>query len=138
MDAILKNFSEIQQSLDEYYDQEKNTETKARIAGVAAQYEKFDFLFGTHLGVLIFRHTDNLSRTLQGKHMSALQGKEVARSVTNTLQDLLSDDQFDLFWEQVKADASRPSVGDPVLPRKRKVPAKLIDYFHKKNTTERS
>ena len=70
--------------------------------------------------------------------MSALQGKEVARSVTNTLQDLLSDDQVNLFWEQVKADASRPSVGDPVLPRKRKVPAKLIDYFHKKNTTERS
>ena len=87
MDAILKNYSEIQQSLDEYYGQEKNTETKARIAGVAAQYEKFDFLFGTHLGVLIFRHTDNLSRTLQGKNMSALQGKEVARSVTNTLQD---------------------------------------------------
>ena len=132
MDAILKNFSEIQQSLDEYYDQEKNTETKARIAGVRAQYDKFDFLFGTHLGVLIFRHTDNLSRTLQGKNMSALQGKEVARSVTNTLQDLLSDDQFDLFWEQVKADASRLSVGDPVLPRKRKVPAKLSDYFHKK------
>ena len=64
--------------------------------------------------------------------MSALQGKEVARSVTNTLQDLLSDDQFNLFWEQVKADASRLSVGDPVLPRKRKVPAKLSDYFHKK------
>ena len=132
MDAILKNYSEIQQSLDEYYDQEKNTETKARIAGVAAQYGKFDFLFGTHLGLLIFCHTDNLSRTLQGKNMSALQGKEVARSVTNTLQDLLSDDQFNLFWEHVKADASRLSVGDPVLPRKRKVPAKLSDYFHNK------
>ena len=47
--------------------------------------------------------------------MSALQGKEVARSVTHTLEDLLSDDQVNLFWEQVKTDASRLSVGDPVL-----------------------
>ena len=45
MDAILKNYSEIQQSLDEYYDQEKNTETKARIAGVALQHSMKSLTF---------------------------------------------------------------------------------------------
>ena len=49
---------------------------KARIQGVAAQMKKFEFFFGVSLGLLILRHTDNLSRTMQKSDMSAAEAKK--------------------------------------------------------------
>ena len=45
----------------------KDTESKARIIGVASQMKLFDFFFGVFLDDLILRHCDNLSQTLQSK-----------------------------------------------------------------------
>ena len=49
----------------------QDTESKARIQGVAAQIRTFPFLFGSMLGKCILKHTDNLSRMLQHVLMSA-------------------------------------------------------------------
>ena len=75
-----------------------NTETKARIQGVSAQMKFFKFLFGVMLGELILRHTDNLSRTLQHKIISAAEAQEIARMTVRTLKSIRSDEAFDLFW----------------------------------------
>ena len=61
-------------------------ETRARIKGVAAQMTTFKFYFGASLVHLLLRHTDNLSRTLQHKDVSAADGQRVAKSVVATLQ----------------------------------------------------
>ena len=52
----------------------KDTESKARVQGVKAQMETFRFLFGAVLGESILRHTDNLSKALQGSTVSAAEG----------------------------------------------------------------
>ena len=77
----------------------KDTEIKARIQGVAAQMMKFDYFFGISLGLLILRHTDNLSKTMQRADMSAAEGQTVAIMTLSTLKSLRNDAGFDLFWK---------------------------------------
>ena len=55
-----------------------DTETIAQIRGVAAQMNKFEFIFGLILSELLRSHTDNLSKSLQSKKCSADEGQLVA------------------------------------------------------------
>ena len=64
--------------------------------------------------------TDNLSKTLQNPKLSALEGQTIAKDINALKKD---DESFKLFWELVTSLQTRLSVGDPVLPRQRKIPA---------------
>ena len=109
---------------DEAIEVVKDTESKARIQGVRAQMKTFNFLFGTVLGEMVLRHTDNLSRTLQDKALSAAEGQQVADMVVRTLRNVES---FDLFWLKVTKSAESLDVGEPQLPRQRKTPRRYDD-----------
>jgi len=50
--------------------------------------DAFKFYYEVSLAHLLLRHTDNLSRTLQHKNISAAAGQQVAKSVVKTLQGL--------------------------------------------------
>ena len=63
-------------------------EVRARVVGVQAQMEKFQFYFGVALGELIFRHADSLSKTLQSSKISAAEGQRVAELTVETLERL--------------------------------------------------
>lgn len=52
---------------------------------------KFDFLFGVSLGALILTHSDNLSKTLQHKVMSAAEGQHIAQLTLSVLKSLCDD-----------------------------------------------
>ena len=97
----------------------KDTETIARIRGVAAQMASFDFFYGLVLGEMLLRHTDNLSRTIQ-EHISAAEGQSVAGMTTSTLSSLRNDEHFDLFFEKVKGMFVESGVDEPKLPRQQK------------------
>ena len=55
-----------------------DTETRARINGVLAQMQTFDFLFTMFLGKMVLRHCDNLNATIHKKMTSAAE-----RQLTN-------------------------------------------------------
>ena len=63
--GILDNFSVLLELWDESLLVVRDTEMKERIQVVSAQMKKFWFFFGVSLGLLILRHADNLSRTIQ-------------------------------------------------------------------------
>ena len=105
----------------------QDTESMARIQGVAAQMRTFPFLFGSMLGELILKHSDNLSRTLQHISILAAEGQQVASMTIITLKSMRSDEQFDLFWDLVILKAKELDVDDPQLPRRRKLPRRLDD-----------
>ena len=65
---------------------------KVKIQGVAAQMVHFDFSFGISPGLLILRHTDNLSKTMQKADMSAAEGQVLMTFCRN-------DASFELFWK---------------------------------------
>ena len=104
-----------------------DTEMKARIQGMSAQMKKIEFFFGVWLGLLILRHTNNLSRTEQKGDTSAAEGQEVVSLTLTTLKSICSDASFDLFWQRVCASAEEVDVDKPILPRRRKLPHRLDD-----------
>ena len=94
---------------------------------LSSQMVKCDYFFGVSLGLLILRHTDNLSRTLQRADMSAAEGQEVTEMALSTLKSLRNDSSFDLFWQKVTTSAKELDLDDPALPRCRKAPRRFDD-----------
>ena len=124
--------------LEEKFD----SETKSRIIGVKSQMGTFEYYFGLHLGFLIFGHTDNFSRSLQGTEKSAAQGQTITSMTVKTLISLRSDDSFKLYWQKVSREGEElKAISKPKLPRKRRVPKRLDDGtapFRSSTTRRRS
>ena len=91
--------------------------------GLATPLKNFDYLFGLKLGHLLLRQSDNLSRTLQRKDISAAEGQGVAET---TVEMLVSKrDNFDTFWQSIIAEASALNVDQSEEKRPRKTPARF-------------
>ena len=95
--SILSNYEVSLSTWNEAVDAVADTESKARINGVAAQMKTFDFVFGATLGEMILQHSDNLSQCLQKKTISAAEGQQVAKMVINTLQSIRTEESYNLF-----------------------------------------
>ena len=68
-----------------------DTETIARIRGIATHMETFGFFFSLVLGEVLLHHTDNLSHTLQKKEFSASEGQLVSGKTKTTLIGLRNE-----------------------------------------------
>ena len=118
--SILKNYSTLLSTWEVALEVARDTESKARIQGVSAQMNTFQFTFGTMLGEMVLHHTDNLSRSLQEKVCSATEGQIIAAMVVDTLQSLRNDASFELFWSKVTS-ITEPLDIEPLLPCQRMV-----------------
>ena len=125
--SIMSNFEALQNTWEEAVDVVSDTEVKARIRGVSAVMSTFDYLYGNVLGEMLLKHADNLSSTLQQKTISAAEGQQVAQMTVQTLRSLRNEASFDLFWLKVNKIASDFGVGEPQLPRRRRVPRRYDD-----------
>ena len=76
----------------------------------------FNHLFGTILGELILKHTDSLSKTLQNPKLTAVDAHSVADLTRSTLEQIRSDESFDLFWEKLMLMQEKLEVSLPTLP----------------------
>ena len=85
---------------------------------------QFDYLFGLVLGERILKHTDNLSKTLQNPALTASEGQQIAELTCQTLGKMRTSESFDLFWRNLTALQEEKEVNEPVLPRRRKTPAR--------------
>ena len=74
--SMADNYNALMQTWDAAKDATRDTEMKARIGGVAAQMESFDFFFEVELGRKLLNMVDNLSRSLQSTRLSACEGTE--------------------------------------------------------------
>ena len=50
--------------------------------------ETFDFLFGVLIGELLLCHSDNLTKTLQSKDISAAEAQQIVFMTFKTLEDM--------------------------------------------------
>ncbi len=125
--SIIANYETLERTWDVAITVTQDTEAKARIQGVAAQMRTFAFFFGSMLGELVLKHTDNLSRTFQHVSMLTAEGQEVAAMTVATLNSIRSDERFDQFWEVVVMKAEALGVDEPLLPRRRKLPHRFDD-----------
>ena len=69
----------------------------ARMVRCEAQMERFDFFFALHLGELLYSHTDNLSKDLQGTKMAAVSGQHLTNATKEMFTKIHTDQSFDHF-----------------------------------------
>ena len=101
-------------------------DVKARIIGVQSQMLTFNLLFGSKLCKRILKITDNLSRTLQKTSLSAAYAQYIASLTITTLHKMRTDVAFWVFFDLVELLRTSAGVEQPSLPRKRKVPRRLM------------
>ena len=135
LQSVLDNFEVLLGVWEEAQCAQLDSEMRARIGGVNAQMQTFDFLFGVSLGNLLLRHTDNLSKALQSRSISAAEGQRLATLTLRVLQSVRDDDKFKLFYSKVLQDQVQFDVQPPSLPRKRKTPRRFetgasVGNFH--------
>ena len=68
LQSILDNWDVFQELWDEILAGRVDPEIRGRFVGLQTQMQSFNFFFGIQLGVLVLRHTGNLSSTLQHIH----------------------------------------------------------------------
>jgi len=123
---ILDNYNALMELWKESLSRKTDPDIKARIIGCEYQMTTFNFFFGVNLGLKIFCHTDNLSKTLQGTKMSAVSSKRVANLTKITLQNMRNDQCFELFYSSILVKAKQHSfIGEPSLLRKRRCPTRF-------------
>lgn len=97
MQSIITNYSVLQPLWDKAAEIVNDTETIARIRGIAAHMLSFEFFFGLVLGeILLFHTSDSLSKALQGNY-SAAEGQRAVEMMNKTLQSIRSEERFELF-----------------------------------------
>ena len=84
--SILSNYEALFELWDEAMAVATDSETKARLIGVATQMKSFDFFFGCTLGEKILRHT--VSKPLQTVNISAADGQKNVMRTAAVLQSL--------------------------------------------------
>ena len=123
--SVIDNYGVLQEEFNLCLESCLEPDIKSWIIGVKHQMSTFEFFIGVVIGERILKHTDNLSKTLQHKDISATEGQEVANLSMQTLQRMRDEETFNLFWTMVQQLASKYDVGEPNLPRRRKVPRHL-------------
>ena len=125
--SVAKNYMVLLDTWEDCLIIARDTETKARIIGVKSQMHIFEYFFGVHLGqlILILGHSDNLSKTLQRRDISAAERQQVTEMTVKTLLSIYSDEKFNLFWQKIISLAESLDVSEPRLPRQRKAPKRF-------------
>lgn len=88
--------------------------------------EKFQTYFGLHLAVLVFSAAEQLSTTLQGKQISAEDASQAAAAYVRHLARTRTEETFNEFYAKV-VESSTDLTDPPVLPRRKKIPARFND-----------
>ena len=99
-------------------------ELKSRNGGVKVQMTTFSLFFGLQLDYRLYAISDNLSKALQEKKMSAISGQRLARATLSTTEAMRNDESFDMFYEHVLKKAEGHNMVEE--PKKRPKPTYSI------------
>ena len=91
-----------------------------RVLGVQAQMRTFDYFYELRLGILLLRHSVNLSASLQAKDLCAGEAQTIAKNTVTTLTKVRTYENYHLFWEDVKQEAAKLYLDAPKLPTRKK------------------
>ena len=99
---------------------QRSRSKKVRVLGVQAQMRTFDYFYGLRLGILLLRHSVNLSASLQAKDLCAGEAQTIAKNTVTTLTKVRTYENYHLFWEDVKQEAAKLYIDAPKLPTRKK------------------
>ena len=123
MNAVKGQFEEIVKTLEEIA--EHDAASGAQAGTLLKSVCTFDFVFNLFLLSHIFSMTNVLSKYLQSTCISICHALEKVEAVCQSMLALRSEQEFDRFWKEATDICAKLGFDDPVLPRRRKVPARL-------------
>ena len=82
---------------------------------------KLNYFFRVKLAILLLRHSNSFSATLQNPKLSASQTQSITRETFITLEKLRDDDYL-LFWKEILTESKQLYIDEPALVRKTKAP----------------
>lgn len=126
IEAILSEYTVLMDTLDEVHQTTKD-EYVLKAAGLLSAMEKFSTLFGLKLGYLIFGASETLSRSLQGKDTSIQEAISAVSLAKSFYKRQRTENAFQSFYDDVVITAQKLKIGEPQLPRYRRVPRRLDD-----------
>ena len=88
------------------------------------------------IGILLLRHSNNLSASLQTKDLCAAEAETIAKHTVATLKKMRTDKNYHLFWEDVKQEATKLDIDAPKLSRKRRASTRIEEFFGGKAAPE--
>ena len=116
---MLKNYFILQQLWDSVLDDDLDSDVRARVLGVKAQMETFDY-FLVYLLVKKCLITAIiywlLCRPAQSQQLN--EGQRVASLTVTTLAKIRTDEYFTMLWNLVQKKAAAVNVCEPSLPRR--------------------
>ena len=92
LESVCTNYPALLATWEEAVDVVKDTEVKARIAGVAVKVMEFEFLFGLMLAERVLKYTDNLNEALQSTAMTAADGYHLALLCNKVLSQIRTEE----------------------------------------------
>ena len=119
IDAVLKNYLVIQQTLEEI-SEESSGDISSKSSGLISLMDKFDMYFGLKLSHIVFVATEQLATTLQAKDVNAQICTGAVNATKSFLPRQRDDSAFTSFFDSV-TEESTDITDIPKLPRKRKV-----------------
>ena len=124
--AVLKHYQSIMETMEEVHST-THDDYGLQAAGVLSSLEKFHVFFGLKLAHILFASAEETSKVLQAKDL-LIQDATSAVSVTeNFLRRHRKESEFEMFYSNAVDEASSLQIGEPVLPRYRKKPARFED-----------
>ena len=103
LESIVENYDALNRLWSQCLETTLDADVKGRIIGVQTQMKRYNFLFGLHLSKKILKITDNLSRALQSRSLSAAEDQEMALLSVKTLQRMRTEESFNLFYQLVNS-----------------------------------
>ena len=100
-----------------------------RTDGLLKRMKSFSFMYGIKLSITVLDHTNSLSAMLPTANLCAADAQENGRLVVGTITRMQNEQDATSFYEMVKIRVDQLSLGEPFLPRKRKVP-KRVNFLH--------
>ena len=94
IESILMNYNSLNVVWEESLETNLQPDIKGRVIGEQAQMQQFSLLFGLKLCERILKVTDNLSKTLQNKSLSAAEVQHVTELTVTTLKNVRTENNF--------------------------------------------
>ena len=88
-------------------------EMKGVIIGSQAQMVKFEYLSDINILQVLYRYSDNLSKTLQSPKITASNGQKLSNPTLKTLISLRSETLFNNLWKILKKEANTSGIEEP-------------------------
>ena len=83
-----------------------DSDMKVRIIGVQTKMQTFSFFYGLQLVIIVLSHSDNLSFSLQGAEISAVDAQKIAKLSVTFLQGIRSDMDASLIGQGDRQDGN--------------------------------